>query len=179
MAVSDVPEPNVEAPSGAQAPESVRVPARVDAWMVVLAGVAAAGLAALVTPVATADTAPWPLRVAVVGMAFGTVGLLASVTIPVRYALDPYGVRVRSGWLRFHLAYDDLARADKVVGGLQGPSWSLVRVRLTLRSGARVEIAPRDRDAFLDALHERVGRGRRSADGWTASDGASDAASGA
>ncbi len=146
------------------------MPARVDLWLVALALAAAVGLMALVVPVAGADAVPWPLRAAVVAMAAGTVALLASVTVPVRYAFDRHGIRIRSGWLRFYLAYDDLLRADKVVGGLQGPSWSLVRVRLALRGGVRVEIAPRDREAFLDALHERVGRGRRGPDGWTADD---------
>jgi len=106
---------------------AVRVPARVDPWVVVLVTVALAAVTAILLPL-----------------------------FPVRYRLEAPGFTVRAGLLTLRFAYRDIVRADRVISPLSGPAWSLVRVRLALDGGGWIEVAPRDREAFLRELAARA-----------------------
>lgn len=136
--------------------ERVWVPIRVDAWLVggvvLLMGLLVAAVVPLILAPDVADT----IKLLVAVLAFGTVALTFGLTVPVAYAFEDGGVFVRAGLLRMRLAYRDIALAQKVVSPLSSAAWSMVKVRLVLHQGGLIEIAPRDRDAFLEELARRA-----------------------
>jgi hypothetical protein len=135
--------------------DAVRVPARVDAWVVGVVALALLGVSAIVTPLLLdPDVAP-VVKVAVGVMWLGAVGLTLGMAVPVRYLLEPQGLTVRAGFLTLRLAYRDIVRVDRVISPLSGPAWSLVRLRVALAGGGWVEVAPRDREGLLAELAAR------------------------
>lgn len=132
------------------------MPARVDAWLVVVLLLAGALMVALVSPLLSAASVPLAIRVLVASLGVGAVVASLVVTVPVRYVFEGGGVLVRAGVLTIRLAYPDIAVAAKVVSPLSGAAWSWVKVRLVLRQGGMIEIAPRDREAFLAELARRA-----------------------
>ncbi len=137
-------------------PHTVNVPARVDLWLVAVVVVALVGLGLIVGPLLL-DPDVTPLVKGVVGaMGLGALALTLGVSVPVGYRLEPQGFTVRAGLLTLRLAYRDIVRAQPVLSPLSGPAWSLVRVRVALDGGGWVEVAPRDRDAFLAELAARA-----------------------
>ena len=148
-------------------PAGVAVPIRVDAWLLAALALATLGMLAVVWPLLTSDTVALGVRLLVGGLGIGTIAAGLSVTVPVRYVFEGGGVYVRAGLVTMRLAYPDIAVASKLVSPLSGAAWSWVKVRLVLRQGGMVEIAPRDREAFLRELARRAphlrphARGRR------------------
>lgn len=136
--------------------EAAPVPVRVDWWLVVVLTVAVAGLIALVLPVLQIDDLPLWTKVLLPSLAIGTVVVSLLVTVPVRYLLEPEGLTVRTGFLTLRLAYRDMVRAERVIGVLAAPAWSLVRLRVALAGGGAIEVAPRDREALLAELGRRA-----------------------
>jgi hypothetical protein len=132
------------------------IPARVDAWLVVALVLVLTVMAAVIAPLLAAAGVPLGVKLLVGGLGLGTVLASLAVTVPVRYAFEGGGVFVRAGLLRLRLAYPDIMAAEKLVSPLSGAAWSWVKVRLVLRQGGMVEIAPRDREAFLAELAARA-----------------------
>jgi hypothetical protein len=135
---------------------SERVPVRVDVWWVGVVATGVAILLAVVSPLLLDAAVAWPLKLLVGAFAAGTLALTFGVSIPLRYLLEPEGVTVRAGVLTLRFAYRDIIRIDRVVSPLSGPSWSPVRVRMAMRAGGWIEIAPRDREAFLASVRARA-----------------------
>ena len=146
------PRPRTPGPDAA----GVAVPARVDAWLLAALALATLGMLFVVMPLLTSDTVPLAVRLLVGGLGIGTVAAGLAVTVPVRYVFEGGGVYVRAGLITMRLAYPDIAVASKVLSPLSGAAWSWVKVRLVLRQGGMVEIAPRDREAFLAELARRA-----------------------
>lgn len=142
--------------------EEQPIPARVDAWLVLALALAFALLVAVIAPLLLADTVRSGVKLLVGGLAAGTILASLAVTVPVRYAFEWGGVFVRAGLLKLRLAYPDIVLAEKLVSPLSGAAWSWVKVRLVLRQGGMVEIAPRDREAFLSELARRAPHLRES-----------------
>ncbi len=135
---------------------AVRVPARVDPWVVAVVGLALVAVTAILLPLfLDAEVAPLA-KAGIAVMWFGAVGLTLGMSLPVRYQLEGPGFTVRAGLLTLRFAYRDIVRADRVISPLSGPAWSLVRVRLALDGGGWIEVAPRDREGFLRALAARA-----------------------
>jgi hypothetical protein len=135
---------------------AVRVPARVDLWVVAIVVVALAAVTAILLPLfLDAQVAPLA-KAGIAVMWFGAVGLTLGMALPVRYRLEGPGFTVRAGLLTLRFAYRDIVRADRVISPLSGPAWSLVRVRLALDGGGWIEVAPRDREGFLRELAARA-----------------------
>jgi hypothetical protein len=135
---------------------AVRVPARVDLWVVAIVVVALAAVTAILLPLfLDAQVAPLA-KAGIAVMWFGAVGLTLGMSLPVRYRLEGPGFTVRAGLLTLRFAYRDIVRADRVISPLSGPAWSLVRVRLALDGGGWIEVAPRDREGFLRELAARA-----------------------
>lgn len=132
------------------------VPVRIDTWLVGVVVVLMGLLVAGVVPLLLDPTVAERTKVLVGALALGTVALTVGVTVPLRYALDPDGIFIRAGFMRTFLAYRDVVLAEKVVSPLSSAAWSMVKVRLVLAQGGLVEIAPRDRDGFLEALGRRA-----------------------
>lgn len=134
----------------------VRVPARVDPWVVVVVTVALVAVTAILLPLfLDAQVAPLA-KAGIAVMWIGAVGLTLGMSLPVRYRLEGPGFTVRAGLLTLRFAYRDIVRADRVISPLSGPAWSLVRVRLGLDGGGWIEVAPRDREGFLRELAARA-----------------------
>ena len=142
--------------------EEQPIPARVDAWLVLALTLAFALLVAVIAPLLLADTVRTGVKLLVGALAAGTILAGLAVTVPVRYAFEWGGVFVRAGVLKLRLAYPDIVVAEKLVSPLSGAAWSWVKVRLVLRQGGMVEIAPRDREAFLAELAKRAPHLRQS-----------------
>jgi hypothetical protein len=136
--------------------EKVWVPIRVDPYLVAVAVAMMAVIVVAVVPlVRDPDVLP-TVRLLVAAMAVVTIGLTFGFTVPLRYAFEDGGVFVRAGLMRLRLAYRDIAKAEKVVSPLSSAAWSMVKVRLVLAQGGLIEIAPKDRDAFLTELARRA-----------------------
>lgn len=135
---------------------TVAVPARVDAVFVAVLLAAMGVLVALVAPLLLDPDVAVAVKVAVGAMGVGALVLTLGTALPVRYLLEPEGFTVRAGFLTLRLAYRDIVRATPLLSPLTGPSWSLVRVRVALAEGGWVEVAPRDRAAFLTELAARA-----------------------
>jgi hypothetical protein len=144
------------------ASDAVRLPARVDAWVVLVVALALLLVTAIVAPLLLDPRVAAAVKVAVGFMWFGAVGLTLGMAVPVRYLLEPEGLTVRAGFLTLRLAYRDIVRVDKVISPLSGPAWSLVRLRVGLDGGGWVEVAPRDREALLAELAARCRHLRRT-----------------
>ena len=138
------------------APPAEPIPARVDAWLVLALALAALAFAALITPLLIDPDVALGVRLLVAAFALGTLVAGLAVSVPVRYAFEWGGVCVRAGFLTIRLAYPDIVSASKLVSPLSNAAWSWVKVRLTLRQGGAIEIAPRDREAFLAELARRA-----------------------
>ncbi len=134
----------------------VPIPARIDAWLVVGVALLLTAMVAVIAPLLLSDAVAAGVRLLLVVLALGTVLATMAVTVPVRYAFEDGGVFVRAGLLQLRLAYPDIVVAQKRVSPLAGAAWSWVRVRLVLRQGGLIEIAPRDREAFLRELARRA-----------------------
>jgi len=139
-----------------EAPHVVRVPARVDVWVVAVVVAALSLLTAVVTPLLLDAGVAVAVKLGVGAMWLGAVGLSLGMAMPVRYLLEPQGLTVRAGFLTLRLAYRDIVRVDRTISPLSGPAWSLVRLRVALDGGGWVEVAPRDRDALLAELAVRA-----------------------
>jgi hypothetical protein len=137
-------------------PASVDVPVRVDPVFVLVVVAALALLVAIVVPLLIDPGVSLVAKLAVGAMGVGALALTLGMAVPVRYVLEPEGLTVRAGFLTLRLAYRDIVRATPLLSPLTGPSWSLVRVRIALAEGGWVEVAPRDRAAFLTELAARA-----------------------
>lgn len=135
---------------------ALRVPARVDLWLVVVVVLALGLGSGIVAPLLLDPGVARGVKAAVGGLWLGAVGLTLGLALPVGYVLEAEGLTVRAGFLTLRFAYRDVVRADRVLSPLSGPAWSLVRVRVALDGGGWIEIAPRDRDAFLAELARRA-----------------------
>ena len=135
---------------------TVPVPARVDVVFVAVVLAAMGVLIAVVMPLLLDPDVAVAIKLAVGAMGVGALTLTLGMALPVRYLLEPEGFTVRAGFLTLRLAYRDIVRATPLLSPLTGPSWSLVRVRVALDAGGWVEVAPRDREAFLAELAARA-----------------------
>ena len=135
---------------------AVRVPARVDPWVVAVVTVALAVVTAILLPLFLDPQVAVLAKSGIAVMWFGAVGLTLGMSLPVRYRFEGPGFTVRAGLLTLRFAYRDIVRADRVISPLSGPAWSLVRVRLALDGGGWIEVAPRDREGFLEELAARA-----------------------
>ena len=114
----------------------VRVPARVDPWVVGAVVVALVAVTAILVPLLLDPRVAALARIGIGVMWLGAVGLTLGMSLPVGYRLEGRGLAVRAGLLTLRFAYPDIVRADRVISPLAGPAWSLVRVRLGLDGGA-------------------------------------------
>jgi hypothetical protein len=136
--------------------ERVWVPIRVDTWLVGGVVLLMGLLVAAVVPLMLAPDVADRTKGLVAVLAFATVALTFGVTVPLRYAFEEHTLFVRAGIMRMRLAYPDIVLAEKVVSPLSSAAWSMVKVRLVLGQGGLLEVAPRDREAFLEELARRA-----------------------
>ncbi len=136
--------------------DRVWVPIRVDRWLVVAVVAVMSLLVAAVVPLMLAPDVAERTKWLVGAMALATVALTFGVTVPLRYAFEHDSIFIRAGIMRMRLAYPDIVLAEKVVSPLSSAAWSMVKVRMVVGQGGLLEIAPRDRDTFLEELGRRA-----------------------
>jgi hypothetical protein len=136
--------------------ERVWIPVRVDAYLVGAVVLLLGLMVAVVVPLLQSPAVSDVVKLVVGGLALGTVALTFGATVPLAYAFEDGGIFIRAGVMRLRLAYPDIVLAEKVVSPLSSAAWSMVKVRLALAQGGVIEIAPRDRDAFLEELARRA-----------------------
>lgn len=133
-----------------------RIGARVDLWVVAVVLLALLAITFIVAPLLLDPRVVLGAKLFVGAFYFGAIALTLGMSVPVAYTLEGEGLRVRAGLLLLRFAYRDIVRVDRVISPLSGPAWSLVRARVALDGGGWIEVAPRDRDAFLAALQARA-----------------------
>jgi hypothetical protein len=136
--------------------DRVWVPIRIDPWLVGAVMLLMGLLVAAVVPLVLAPDVADRTKLLVAALAFATVALTFGVMVPLRYAFEDDAVFIQAGLMRMRLAYPDIVLAEKVVSPLSSAAWSMVKVRLVIGQGGLIEIAPRDRDAFLEELARRA-----------------------
>ena len=127
---------------------------KVDAWtwiVLSLAGVMMVG-SALTRALAADSLSAMLAAFAAPALVTATVGLVA---LPTRYELHARELVVRSGILRYRVAYPDIQTVVPSHNVLAAPAWSLDRLKI-VRGFGYLLISPRDKQAFLTALAERT-----------------------
>lgn len=123
---------------------------RIDAWLVVVLGVAMAVALGSVYPAITAGTAmAW--AIAIVTVAIG-VGLPLWLLLATHYTLDRQHLLVRSGPLNWRIPLRDITTISPSRSLLSSPALSLDRLRIDYKPHQSLMISPRDKAQFLRAI---------------------------
>jgi len=101
-----------------------------------------------------------PLQAAVaLTLAMIASSVLLMRGVPCHYLLEQKGLLIRAGIERWHLPYEKIERVDRVWSLVGAPAWAARRLRLRYGS-ASIQISPLDRDAFEQALAQRLSEAR-------------------
>jgi len=129
-------------------------PTKVDRWLaVVLLGGLAILLSASWTAAGTAQRI-WELALGVI-MPLLLISMVALLSWPTRYELHDQEIVIRSGVVRYRIAYASITRVIPSRSVLSAPAWSLDRLRIDHARGYAL-ISPRDKPGFLKALAARA-----------------------
>ncbi|MCG9895662.1 MAG: PH domain-containing protein [Fimbriimonadaceae bacterium] len=124
---------------------------KVDAWIAVLMIVSlGAGLVVAVSAFVTeGDWLGIPIMV-------GVIGLMAAIVWPCNYRLEEKELVIRSGLIKWRVAYSDIKKIEPSNDLRSGPAWSLDRLTISRRKGPDINISPKDRDRFLKEIKSRM-----------------------
>lgn len=126
-----------------------RFKSKVDAWLASLVGVALVGTCAVAAGAAFA-TGTWAVLLILI-----PVALIGSVSAPVSYTLGSHALVVRSGIMKWEIAYTDIVDIKPTRSPLSSPAWSLDRLEVSFKHTSLL-ISPVDRESFLDLLMARI-----------------------
>lgn len=141
-------------------------PSKVDALPVVLIGftliaVAGGAVVAFAEGTANGDIGGW--------IALGTLGFIgvvvAGLAWPVEYTLRAEGLEIRTGFLRWVVAYDSIRGIREEKTWMSGPTLSYDRWRIDYEQDevARfVWVSPKDKQGFRKALEALLPNGEMS-----------------
>ena len=85
-------------------------------------------------------------------------GLLRLLAWPIDYEVTSAELIIRAGVLRWRIPIASIVHVEPTRNPLSSPAWSLDRLRVRWRRGARVrwiQISPEDKQAFLSELTTR------------------------
>ena len=128
-------------------------PTKIDAWLVLL--VVAGFVAAFAGAAAMWRNYPAEAKFALWVMV-SSWALIAVVCAPCRYTLDEDHLVVRSGIVRWRIAYTDVTDIAPSREIWAAPAMSLQRVKIRYGSGRSMLISPRERERFIAELGRRV-----------------------
>lgn len=125
---------------------------RVDAWLVLLVGGAAAVPIAAAIWLGLHGHTRGVLLLACWGTTMVAVG--AALSWPLRYTLRADRLHIQSGWLDWDVPYAALRAVAPSRNPLTAPAWSLRRVRLDFADGF-ILVSPDDRELFIEEIAGR------------------------
>jgi membrane protein YdbS with pleckstrin-like domain len=139
---------------------------KVDAWLrIALLLPVAAGTGAAVLGIVGHQ--PLAFYIGLAALVFYGL-LMAGLVLPLSYAIDPDGLRVRSGLMRIHVPWERLISVEPSSNPLSSPALSLERLAVAYRTPGggqtRVLISPVDRAAFVAELAKTSPRHRQDGD---------------
>lgn len=132
-------------------------PSRIDTWLVLVI-VGAVGLV-LAHGILLAPTAPWAALISF-GVAIFTALIVAAMTLPCRYELEADHVLIRCGMIRQRIRYAEITGVAPSRSMVSAPALSVRRVKIGFKHGAQL-VSPREREAFIADLQQRVAAARR------------------
>ena len=146
----------MSAPSSQLPDETFR--SRVDVWLVVLI------VASTIVPMVVLMVNPssrgglgWASGMAItVGSAVVVLLLFGWTARTTEYILHDDALFIRCAGLNWHVAYRDIRSVQKSNNPMSSAALSLRRIEICYGRYGRVLISPPDRDAFIDALKQRV-----------------------
>ena len=127
----------------------LRFKSEVDLWLAAVVGVA------VVTMIGTAIGAAFATGVWGVLLILVPVALIILVSALVSYTLGQDSLVVRSGVIKWEIAYTDIANVQPTRSPLSSPAWSLDRLKISFKRTTLL-ISPVDRETFLQELLVRV-----------------------
>lgn len=127
----------------------LRFKSKVDLWLAAVVGVA------VVTMIGAAIGAAFATGVWGVLLILVPVALIILVSAPVSYTLGQASLVVRSGIIKWEIAYTDIANVRPTRSPLSSPAWSLDRLEISFKRTTLL-ISPVDRETFLQELLARV-----------------------
>lgn len=133
-------------------------PSRIDAWLVIAIG--AAIVLVLAQAILLLNSAPLASLLAF-GVAIFTALVVATMTLPCRYELHDSHLLIRCGMIRQRIAYADITDIAPSRSMASAPALSLRRVKISFAKSSQL-VSPRDRDAFMLSLRQRVTAARRT-----------------
>ncbi len=125
---------------------------RVDAWLVLLVGGAAALPIGAAIWLGLHGYTRGVLLLACWGTTMVAVG--AALSWPLRYTLRADRLHIQSGWLDWDVPYAALRAVAPSRNPLAAPAWSLQRVRLDFADGF-ILVSPDDRELFIEEIAGR------------------------
>lgn len=128
-------------------------PTRVDAWLVVVIGIA----------VAMCFFPAWMLRhtspggsIAAVVVGLLTLTVVLMLTVPCRYTLESDYLFIQCGILKKRIPYAEIRKIELSSNPLSAPALSLRRVKIVYGRTFQL-VSPQERDRFVDELSKRAG----------------------
>lgn len=126
---------------------------RVDAWLVILVGLA----------LSLCFFEAWRLReaspagsMAALGIGAFSLAAILAFTVPCRYTLEADHLFIRCGLIARRIPYSEMTRIALSTNVLSAPALSLQRVRIDHGRSFQL-VSPRDRKGFVEALSRRAG----------------------
>lgn len=123
-------------------------PSKIDAWLVVVLGAAAA------FPLVLGAQLVFVSKAAAVGCLASSAFVLlvlAVAVVPCRYTLEDDHLLVQAGLLRWKVPYKDVTAVEPTTNPLSSPALSLERVRIDY-AGRSIMVSPVERAEFIQAL---------------------------
>ena len=130
-----------------------RYRSKLDVWIVVVLGLAAA--AALYGCGVVLRSGEAVAMAIMLPVAAFTLGLMAWVLFGTHYTLSRETLEIRSGPFRWQVPIADIKDVRPVRSLLSAPALSTDRLEIVFGSHESVQISPRDRERFLEELASR------------------------
>jgi len=93
------------------------------------------------------------LRSLLVGVVAASVLVVYALAVfPTNYELAPDALKIRSGFIRTSIPYQEICRVQASRSWLSAPALSLDRLEIAYGDARATLISPRDRTAFLQDL---------------------------
>lgn len=125
---------------------------RVDAWLVGAVVLLLGGIGVKTGLSFLQGQVPW----AILGVAGVVLLVLWALTLPCKYTLANTCLIVNSGFIRWHIPYQEIDTVELSQSVWTGPALSLQRIKIRYKQGKQILISPVHREQFMAKLNERI-----------------------